>query len=137
MQTAKQPPTPRAPWRHAALALAAALVGCGGGLYVEIDDPPYGPPPAISIAASPDVAGRDELIRLVAAVTADNGIDYVTFYRIDFGANTALGTLYSPPAQIDTRIPLNAGRSVSYFARVCDRARYCTDSRSVTVAVVP
>jgi hypothetical protein len=112
-------------------------VGCGGGVYLEIDDPPYGQPPAISIAVSPDVAGRGDPIRLVAAVTADNGIDYVTFYRVDFGTSTPLGTLYAPPAQIDTRIPINAGRSVSYFARVCDRARYCTDSRSVTVDVVP
>jgi hypothetical protein len=129
-------PTPRPPWRTAALALAAALAGCGGGVYIDGGDPPYGPP-AISIAASPDVAAPGELIRLVAAVTADNGIDYVTFYRIDFGTSTPLATLYTPPAQVDTRIPANAGRTVSYFARVCDLARYCTDSRTVTVAVVP
>ena len=130
----------RRTYRLAGLAAAAsavwALAGCGGGVYVDGSDPVYGPP-AISIAASPDVAFLGEPVRLVAAVTADNGIDYVTFYRIDFGGSTPLGTLYSPPAQLDTRIPSNAGRSVSYFARACDRAGYCTNSRAVTVAVWP
>jgi hypothetical protein len=108
----------------------------GGGLYVELSDP-WGPPPSITVSASTDLAARGETIRLVAAISAPNGIDRITFYRIDPGVSTPLGVLHGAPAQIDTAIPLNAGRSVGYWARVCDGAGLCTDSRTVTVSVVP
>ena len=48
-----------------------------------------------------------------------------------------LATLNGPPVQLDTVIPLNAGRSVSYWARVCDEAGYCRESGNVTVSVYP
>ena len=118
------------------LALAATMAGCGGGLYLEVTDP-YGPPPLISLTASSGVARRGDLVRLSAAISATNGIDRITFFRIDPGVSTSLAVLYGPPAQLDTPIPLNAGSSVGYWAKVCDSAGYCSESATVTVQVVP
>jgi len=119
----------------AAPAAALLLTACGGGLYLEVSDP-YGPPPSISLSTSTAVAPRGDLIRLSAAVSAPNGIDRITFYRIDPGVSTSLGVLFGPPAQLDTPIPVNAGSSVGYWAKVCDNAGYCTESATVSVSVV-
>jgi len=118
-----------------ALSLAGLMAGCGGGLYVEVSDPYTGPPPTISLTASTSVARRGDLIRLSAAISAPNGIDRITFYRIDPGVSTSLGVLYGPPAQLDTPIPVNAGGSVGYWAKVCDSAGYCSESPTVNVSV--
>ena len=119
-------------------ALAATLLaGCGGGIYVDVSDP-WGPPPDISLTASTPVARRGDLVRLSAAITVPDGtIDRITFYRIEPGVSTALGTLYGPPAQLDTPIPFNAGNSVGYWAKVCDLAGYCSESATVYVSVSP
>lgn len=123
--------------RRAGVLIAAAtllaLTACGGGVYVEgeVD----GPPPAISLTTSVTDAQPGEVIQLAAAVTASNGIDYVDFYRIDSTRDVVLGGVTRPPARWDTTIPTNAGDSVRYYARVCDLAGYCTDSRVQTVYV--
>ena len=117
-------------------ALLVLLASCGGGGYVDTVVP-VAPPPQISLAVSPTVAQRGEVLQLVSAVTAGNGIDYVTFYRIDYGTPVVLGSVAQPPAQLSTSVPVNAGASVSYFARVHDLAGYYSDSPVVTVAVYP
>lgn len=117
----------------AAAAVLAGLASCGGGVYVDS----VGPPPDISLAVSPTVAQRGQPLQLVAAVSASNGIDYVSFYRIDFGTPVLLGSVTQPPAQWVTSVPINAGSGVSYFARVRDFAGYYADSAVVTVAVYP
>lgn len=120
-------------WILAALA-ALSLAGCGGGAYIDIGDP-YGPPPDISLAIAPTSAFPGQSLQLAAAVTASNGIDYVVFYRLGGAGAIRLGSVDSPPAQWTTSVPVNAGRSVSYFATVCDLARYCTDSAVVTINI--
>lgn len=115
---------------------ALLLTACGGGLYLEVGDS-WGPPPTISLTASSGVARRGDVIRLSAAISASNGIDRITFYRIDPGVSTTLATLNGPPAQVDTPIPMNAGSSVGYWARICDEAGYCAESATVSVSVVP
>ena len=126
----------RACRQGAAGALLVLLASCGGGGYVETAVP-MAPPPQISLAVSPTVAQRGEPLQLVAAVTAGNGIDYVTFYRIDYGTPVVLGSVGQPPAQWITSVPVNAGSGASYFARVHDLAGYYSDSPIVTVAVYP
>lgn len=113
------------------------LTACGGGLYLEVGDDYDGPPPTISVTASSGTARRGDIIRLSAAISAPNGIDRITFYRVDPGVSTLLATLYGPPAQVDTPIPVNAGGSVTYWARICDNAGYCSESSNVTVTVTP
>ena len=125
------------PLRNALVVpLLAAVAACGGGVYVDATLPP-GPPPDISIASSTDVASRGEPIRLIGAVTASNGVDYVSFFRIDFGVATPLGTIFRPPLQWDTSIPINAGNTVSYYARACDAIGQCTNSLVISVIVSP
>lgn len=125
------------PLRHALVVpLLAAVAACGGGVYVDATVPP-GPPPDISIASSTDVASRGDPIRLIGAVTASNGVDYVSFFRIDFGNATPLGTVFRPPLQWDTSIPINAGNTVSYYALACDAIGQCTNSAVITVFVAP
>jgi hypothetical protein len=116
----------------AAALLLLLTAGCGGGIYFESD----GPPPDISLAASPTFAQRGQAVQLAAAVSAPNGVDYVDFYRIDFGRSVLLGTVYQPPAKWNTAVPINAGASVAFYARVCDQAGYCTNSAVETVSVV-
>ena len=127
----------RACQQGTACALLVLLASCGGGGYVETAVPVAPPPPQISLAVSPTVAQRGEPVQLVGAVTANNGIDYVTFYRIDYGTPVELGSVARPPAQWITSVPVNARGSASYFARVHDLAGYYTDSPVVTVAVFP
>lgn len=117
-----------------ALAALAGLAGCGGGIYID-GGPPSGPPPEIALAAAPTNAFRGDPVQLVAAVTASNGIDYVVFYRLDPGATVRLGSVSRPPAQWDTRVPINAGPTISYYATVCDSAGLCTNSAAVTINV--
>jgi hypothetical protein len=111
--------------------LLTLLAGCGGGVYIELD----GPPPDITLATSVTTALRGQPLQLVAAVSAPNGVDSVDFYRIDFGRSVLLGSVYGPPAKWNTSVPVNAGSSVAYFARVCDQAGYCTSSEVATVFV--
>lgn len=122
----------------AAVPFAALLLtACGGGVYLELGDGYDGPPPTISVTASTGIARRGDIIRLSAAISAPNGIERITFYRVDPGVSTLLATLYGPPAQVDTPIPVNAGSSVTYWARICDSAGYCGESSNVTVTVTP
>lgn len=116
--------------------LLAVVAACGGGAYVDATVP-VGPPPDISIATSTDAAFRGDPMRLIGAVSASNGVDYVSFFRIDFGVATPLGTVFRPPLQWDTSIPVNAGSIVSYYARACDAIGQCTDSNVVSVVVLP
>jgi hypothetical protein len=120
----------------AAGAALATVAGCGGGIYVDGVFAP-GPPPDVSMVASVSSAARGDRVHLVAAVAASNGVDHVSFYRVDTGPVTRLGTVYAPPAQWDTTIPMTAGSSVDYFATACDSIGFCSDSNVVTVTVVP
>ncbi len=118
--------------RFLALALPALLCACGGGdLYVP------GPPPDIALTTSVTDARRGEVVQLSAAVTASNGIDYVSFYRVDYGQSVLLATISHPPARLDTVVPFNVGDRVVYFARVCDLEGFCTSSYAETVWVYP
>lgn len=131
-------PAPRRRPTSAALALMATallalLSGCGGGVYVDAE----GPPPEVSMTTSLTDAVRGQPVQLAAAVTAANGVDYVNFYRVDFGNSVLLGSIRSAQPRWDTAIPINAGRRVVFFAQACDLAAYCTSSAAQTVYIYP
>ena len=111
--------------------MLAALAACGGG-YDDV-----GPPPQVSLGASTSVATRGEPIQLRASAYASNGMDHVSFYRLDYNGPFLLGTVWAPPPNWGTSVPINAGESVSFFARACDLEGLCTDSNVATVTVYP
>jgi hypothetical protein len=117
----------------AAIAAAAILGGCYGGLYLTLG--PVDNPPSVSLAASPASAARGETISLIAAASDDYRVAEVAFYRVDAGGNTLLGRDSSAPYAIDTVIPPGAGSAVSYFARATDDAGQVGESPPVSVVV--
>ena len=131
--------SPRSLARRSRLLGAALLLvlvaGCGGGVYVDATVA-EGPPPSITLAAVASATPvRGDAVQLVATVSASNGIDYVNFYRMDYYGPALLGAVGRPPATWDTSIPVNAGSTVSYYARACDALGKCTDSQVVTLPV--
>jgi hypothetical protein len=117
--------------------LSLQLMGCGGG-GVQVDVVgPIGAAPVVAFTTSKSVAYRGESIELRASIVADNGVDFVSFYRIDYGVSTPLGTVTTPPARWLTSVPINAGVSTAYFVRVCDFEGLCTVSSAASVAVLP
>lgn len=111
--------------------MLAGLAACGGGH----DD--VGPAPEVSLRVSTSVAERGEPIQLRASAYASNGMDHVRFYRLDYNGPFLLGTVWAPPPNLATSVPINAGASVSFFARACDLEGLCTDSNVATVTVYP
>lgn len=122
----------------AALACAAVLAGCGGGIFLgfEIGDSDDRPP---NVALSSAVSEADPLaiVRLAAAASDDFGVDAVSFYREETaGPPTLLATVTLPPYQLDTQIPASAAGTVwRYFARAFDSSGQHTDSERVAITV--
>ena len=119
-----------------ACAAGVLIAGCGGGVYIGwgIGD---GFAPSVSLAVSPSAAAPGETVALAAAASDYDGIDQVTFYRLDGEVTTPLAALARPPYSLETAIPLDASGSVSYFARAIDNSGDRADSNLVTVSVVP
>ncbi|MES2889142.1 MAG: hypothetical protein V4739_14190 [Pseudomonadota bacterium] len=125
----------RAGFWLASAVLATSLAACGGGGDGEYED--EGPPPQITLGSSITAGQRGQPLQLGADVSAANGIDFVNFYRIDFGTPVLIAQVTSPPAAIETAVPVNAGNTVRYFAEVCDLIGFCTDSNIVVISVFP
>jgi hypothetical protein len=123
-------------WQGATLVslLALSLSGCGGGGDIEVDVT-VGPPPEVSLSASAISAPPGGSLLLSASVIAANGVDHVSFYRVDSLGPTLLDIVYSPPAQSSTTIPVTAVGTVIFYAHACDLVGLCTDSAEVSVNV--
>lgn len=113
------------------------LAGCGGGVYLGFGwDFGDGFAPSVSLAVSPTEAAPGQIVSLAAAASDFDGIDQVTFYRLDGDAATPLAGDARPPYNLETAVPLDAGDSVSYFARAIDNSGDRADSNVVTVTVL-
>lgn len=121
-----------------AVLAATALAACGGGIFIGYEfDGSDGVPPDVSIAVSPTTAARGEAVKLVAAASDDQGIDHVSFHRLDGNIQVRLATDCCWPYEWITSVPQTAAGSVSYFARATDFAGNQRDSNVVTVTVTP
>ena len=123
----------------ATVSMAAALTGCGGGVflgYTYVDDPYFDAPPEVQISPLPEFVQVGGTLVLGASAADEDGIDEVAFYRIDGRFATFLGADRSPPYQAATLIPGDRAL-VSYFARATDRAGRQSDSAVVSANVVP
>jgi hypothetical protein len=116
--------------------LAAALGGCGGGLWIgysDFDDDA----PQVSLVASGSSAAPGDLLRLSAAASDDGFVERVRFYRIDDDGRTVfLGDDGGSPYQWDTTMPSTSASRVRYFARAFDDQGLWSDSDVVSISVV-
>ena len=119
------------------MAIAAALVGCGGGITIgfgggtSFDDGP----PSVSLVASSGSVVAGQNVVLTAAAADASGIDTVGFFRLDPGVQVPLGTITRPPYQLSVTAP-NDGRTVlRVFARAIDNVGERSDSAVLEIVV--
>jgi len=119
------------------LAIALALAGCGGGLWIGIGDDGFDDPPSVNLAASPDAARSGDTVRLAAAASDDFAIDHVAFFRLESnGSALLLGTESAAPYQLDVAMPVTSATQVQFFARAVDDRDQASDSALVAVTVI-
>ncbi len=143
-QAADPRPTRRGAWRVRGLAavftlaLAAGLVGCGGGVSFGFGTgyPFDDSPPSISLAASAGSVFAGQTVTLVAAAADENGIDVVIFYRIDPGEQRPLASLSRPPYELSVTAPNDGRQSLRVFARAIDNVGNRTDSAVIDIAIL-
>lgn len=128
------------PLRGTALALllsTAALVGCGGGLYLGWEGGGYDDlPPSVGLVTSVPSARVGDPVRLSAAASDDYAVARVEFYRVEpNGAVVRLGIDTFLPYAWDTVLPDSPTGVVRYLARAVDDAGQITDSAWVSVLV--
>ena len=122
----------------ATLAAAAALGGCGGGLYFNFGEFfGDGFAPDVSLASAQTSAAPGGRVHLVAAASDDSGIDDVAFYRADADADVRLGADGSAPYEWDAVVPAGASGTLQFFAVATDVAGNSTRSVPVVIFVAP
>jgi len=119
-------------------AALLALSACGGGFYVEwgngIDD--LGPP-SVSLVASPSTVQAGQTVLLAAAASDENGIDEVTFYRLDGSSAVLLGGDSHSPYEWSLSAPTDGRSTLRVFARATDNTGHWADSSVLTLTVTP
>lgn len=116
------------------LLAAAALAGCGGGLYLEFGDGNLGPP-SVSLAAAVSSVPAGGTVRVVAAAADEDGIDEVALYRIDDGRAVFLGSDAAAPYEWDVAVPDDGRGTLRLFARATDGWGDRADSRELVLTV--
>lgn len=123
--------------RSFASLLAAALAGCGGGLYLEFGDGDLGPP-SVSLAAPAGPVRAGSALHVVAAAADENGIDEVALYRIEpGGAAVFVAADTAAPYEFDLVVPSDGRATLELFARATDGAGSRADSDAVRLVVTP
>ena len=145
--TSKRPfaqtlPTParRTACVAAGLLLSGVLLAaCGGGLSIGIG---YGgsvdfSPPSVSLVAAQTQVQAGQSVNLVAAAADENGIESVSFYRLDGSAARLLGSDGTEPFEWQALAPTDGRNSMTVFARATDRAGNQADSGSIQIGITP
>jgi hypothetical protein len=125
------------PWLAAALAAAPLLHGCGGGVFIGFGSGFDDSPPSVNLTTAATTVPAGQPVRFVAAASDENGIDHVTFYRVDAGGAVLLGRDAGEPYEWTTTAPTDGRRTLTVFARAVDNSGNTADSASVTVGVTP
>jgi hypothetical protein len=136
--TPRTPPSRVVPRLLAVLA-AAALAGCGGGVWFGIDGgfDDDDDAPTVALAASAPAARPGEVVQLVAAASDDFGVDHVAFYRLEAaGGTTLLGRDTAAPYTLDVLVQAGTA-GASYFAQAVDDVGQASDSAVVSVTTLP
>jgi hypothetical protein len=76
-------------------------------------------------------------VRFVAAASDENGIDQVTFYRVEPGGAVLLGRDGGAPYEWTTTAPSDGRSTLTVFARAIDNSGNEADSVAVAVSITP
>jgi hypothetical protein len=128
------------PLRRGSSWLAALLLGaCGGGVHIGFgfgdgfDDRA----PAVQLTSASTSVPAGQPVQLAAAASDENGIEHVSFFRLDGVGEVFLGRDDSAPYQINVLAPTDGRAALTVFARATDRAGNTADSAAVTIAITP
>ena len=121
------------------MAAGVLLAACGGGLSIGIG---YGgsndfSPPSVSLVAAQTQVQAGQSVNLVAAAADENGIESVSFYRLDGSAARLLGSDGTEPFEWQAAAPTDGRNSMTVFARATDRAGNQADSGSIQIGITP
>lgn len=122
-----------------ALLLLGVLAGCGGGLFFnigDVDDDDDGQAPTIALTVNPSSAAAGATVTLTASASDADGIESVTFFRLDDDdARVLLSAVGTQPFQLNVIVPTDATGQVRFVARATDNAGDRADSSAVTVTI--
>ncbi|WP_280153271.1 Ig-like domain-containing protein [Piscinibacter sp. XHJ-5] len=129
----------RAALSWAALLTAAACVlhGCGGSIHFGFGDDFDDGPPSVNLTTAAVSVQAGQTARFVAAASDEDGVDRVSFYRVDGNASVLLGSDTSAPYEWNAVAPADGRSSLQVFARAVDGFGSEADSATVSVAITP
>ena len=114
---------------------ALLLAGCGGGIHVGFGFGFDDSPPSVQLASASSSVPAGEPVQFIAAASDENGIDHVSFFRLDAGGEVFLGRDDTAPYQFTVLAPTDGRGALTVFARATDNAGNAADSAAVTVAI--
>ena len=117
------------------LAATVWLAGCGGGVFVAFHAGGDDSPPSVNLTTAVTTVPAGQAVRFVVAASDDNGVDHVSFYRIDIGGSTLLGRDFTVPYEWIAIAPIDGRTTLSVFARAVDREGNVADSATVAVDI--
>jgi hypothetical protein len=114
--------------------VALALAGCGGGFYISdgFDDDD----PEVTLSTDTDTVEPGDRLRLVAVAHDDFSVSHVSFYRVQSGTRTLLGSDSTRPYELEVQVPSSATGTLEFVARAADFVGQVSQSDSVEVEVI-
>jgi hypothetical protein len=113
------------------------LSGCGGGVFIGFGSGFDDSPPSINLTTAASSVPAGQPVRFIAAASDENGIDHVSFYRIDLNGAVRLGDDPIAPYEWSVIAPTDGRSSLSVFARATDNNGNTADSPAITISVTP
>lgn len=129
--------TKSSPWLRwgGAAVLVAALVGCGGGVYVDI--PPDDRPPTVGLVGAPTTAQINEIVQFTAIADDDYFVRRVMLYQVVGSRDVLLDTDTTGPYTFNVAIPANTpvDSDLVFFAVAEDDVGQTSSSNLVSIHV--
>jgi hypothetical protein len=118
-------------------AVTLLLHGCGGGVFFGIGDDFDDSPPSVNLTTAATSVPAGQQVRFVAAASDEDGIDQVSFYRLDGNGPVLLGSDGGAPYEWTATAPTDGRNTLQVFARAFDHFGSSADSATVAVAITP
>jgi len=119
------------------LAATLWLSGCGGGVFVGFGSGFDDTPPSVTLSTAATGVPAGQSASFFAAASDDDGVDHVSFYRIDVNGSTLLGRDFTAPYEWSVIAPADGRTTLTVFARAVDFSGNIADSPAITINVTP